>query len=1043
MKKAGSGEMKLPRADNEAGNSAAVTDVALNFCSPLPAPCSLPIALDDLSAEVQERLAEILEGYLNDLELGLSPNAEELVARHPNLSGPIRAHLAGLDFVFRATAPLRPGGEREPGTPHATAKGNSGGSHGCMVPAAPPETAEAARRQLGDFLIVREIGRGGMGVVYEARQVSLDRRVALKVLPFAAVLDRKQVARFANEAQAAAHLNHPNIVPVFASGCDRGVHYYAMQFIEGQSLDLAIRQLRILAADASGAPKDATTPRQTAAATAGENTTGWNPVSSAAELKGGQFFRTVARLGIEAAEALDYAHQCGVVHRDVKPSNLMLDEQGKLWVSDFGLARFDANASLTATGDVLGTVRYMSPEQVAGKPNLVDPRTDVYSLGITLYELATLHDAFAGADRHAFLRWIAEEEPRPPRQVNPAIPVDLETILLKAIARSAQDRYLTAKELAEDLRRFLQGESILARRASLWDRAGKWARRHRTLVAATAVALVVVLVGSLAATLLIASEHAKTKAALAQAETNFHQAEENLERAETHFRQLREVVDRFGVYHAERLEDLPGAEPLRRELLLDTLSYYREFIRYAGDDPSLQSDLAVTYSKAAGVSEQIGDQAAALAAYCQAVEAFTQLAAAHPVESRYQANLALCQNNLGLLLAATGKTQDAENAYQSALEIQKRLSKEQPDSADFQRDLALTYGNLGLLARTVNQPARAERNYRAAIGIQEQLVAKHADQPEYLHHLAISYNNLSFLQAKSEPVKAEESSRKAREIQERLAAAHPANAEYQSDLALSYNNLGALESYNGRTEQAEESYGRAIAIQQQLVRKSPAVSRFRRDLAVSHNNLGRVFSKSDKKDEAAKSFESARAILKELVDDDPEELSYRSSLGGIYNNLGTTLEELHHPDEAAAMYEQAIREQRYCCDRAPQVAEFREFLERHYANERRVLESAGRWKQYVHIATDEGEWLKSDPEGLYRLAVELVAVAKRGGANQESEACIALAAATLGTAIDAGLPHPERIEDDPALSFLCGHAIFENVRKRIEKVPTDAGSVGK
>jgi hypothetical protein len=214
----------------------------------------------------------------------------------------------------------------------------------------------------------------------------------------------------------------------------------------------------------------------------------------------------------------------------------------------------------------------MSPEQVTGKPNLVDSRTDVYSLGITLYELATLHDAFVGSDRQAFMRWINEDEPRPPRQVNPAIPVDLETILLKAIAKSAQDRYLTAKELADDLRWFLEGESILARRANLLDRAGKWARRHRTLAAAAAVSLAVVLVGSLAGTLLIATEHAKTKAALAQAETNFHQAQENLSRAETHFRQLREVVDRFGAYHAERLKDLPGVEPLRRQLLLDTLT---------------------------------------------------------------------------------------------------------------------------------------------------------------------------------------------------------------------------------------------------------------------------------------------------------------------------------------------------------------------------------------------------------------------------------------------------------------------------------------
>ena len=469
---------------------------------------------------------------------------------------------------------------------------------------------------------------------------------------------------------------------------------------------------------------------QAGAVTAGGNSIGWNPVSSAAELKSAQFFGTVARLGIEAAEALDYAHQCGVVHRDIKPSNLMLDEHGKLWISDFGLARFDANASLTATGDVLGTVRYMSPEQVAGKPGAVDPRSDVYSLGITLYELATLQDAFAGSDRQAFLRWITEEEPQPPRQLNPAIPVDLETILLKAIAKSAQDRYLTAKELADDLRRFLEGESILARRANLWDRAGKWARRHRTLVATAAVSLAVVLVGSLAGMLLIAAEHAKTKAALAQAETNFHQAAENLDRAETHFRQLREVVDRFGAYHAERLKDLPGVEPLRRELLLDTLNYYREFIRYASDDPTLTGRSGRDVLQGSGRFGANRRQAGGPGGISSGGRSLHATRAAHPSEPHYQADLALCQNNLGLLLAATGKTQEAAEAYRSALEIQKRLIVEQPDSADFQRDLALTYGNVGLLARTVNQSARAEENFRVAIAIQEPLVAKHPDRPE-------------------------------------------------------------------------------------------------------------------------------------------------------------------------------------------------------------------------------------------------------------------------------------------------------------------------
>jgi serine/threonine protein kinase/Flp pilus assembly protein TadD len=887
-------------------------------------------SIDSLAPDVQQQLAEVLESYLDDLEHGLSPRADDLIARHPGLAEPLRAHLGSLDFLHGASVALRSGGQ------------------------ARSDALDLSCKRLGDYTIVREIGRGGMGVVYEARQISLDRRVALKVLPFAAVLDQKQIARFYNEAQAAAHLQHPNIVPVFFVGCERGVHYYAMQYVDGQPLDLAIRQLRSMAqaGHKRASPSDPTD-SEGRADTASVRSGTWKQFTTSASLKSGDYFRTVANLGVEAAEALDYAHQCGVIHRDVKPSNLLLDDRGKVWITDFGLARFHANDRLTATGDVMGTVRYMSPEQVSGKSGVMDERTDIYSLGVTLYEMATLEEAFAGASRQEFFRRILEEEPRTPRQINPAIPVDLETILLKAMAKSPQDRYPSAKELAQDLKHYIEGEPILARRASLADRAAKWARRHRTLVAAAAAMLLLVLMGSVISSLLIASEHAKTKAALAQAEANLQQAEKNLRRAETHFGQLREVVDRFGAYHAERLKDLPGAEPLRRELLLDTLGYYRGFIQYAGNDPTLQSDLAITYSKAAAVTEQLGDKSAALAEYRQAATAFQAAAALHPEKPQYRADLALCHNNLGLLLSTTGKPGEAEEAYRQALAFQKQLVADDPRSDKFQSDLALTYGNLGLLAGAANQSSKARQAYQEAIRIEEELVKRFPGKPDYLRNLAVSYNNLSFLQAKTDPIKAEESSRQAQSAQEKLVAAHPTIAEYQSDLALSYNNLGALENHNGRLAKAEASYRQAIATQEQLARKSPSVLRFRCDLAVSHNNLGRLYSKSNQLAKANASFERAKAIMKDLVDDYPTELSYQSTLGGILNNLGRVLEQLGRLDDATKTYSQAIEHQRFAYERAQQVAQFRDFLDKHYANYRRALQATGQWDKDAKAAADQ------------------------------------------------------------------------------------------
>jgi serine/threonine protein kinase len=328
-----------------------------------------------------------------------------------------------------------------------------------------------------------------MGVVYEAEQISLERRVALKVLSFAAALDTKHLQRFKNEALAAAQLHHTNIVPVYAVGCERGVHYYAMQFIDGRNLARVVQELRALTRAAADEPD--TSADGPAAAPATPRLLG---LTTADSTTAPEFFPAVARLGVQAAEALEHAHGLGVVHRDVKPANLLVDGRDHLWVTDFGLARLQKDAGLTLTGDLLGTLRYMSPEQAQGKPGLVDHRTDVYSLGASLYELLTLQPAFQAGDRAELLRQIAEDEPPPPRQVNRAIPAGLETIVLKALAKSPAERYATAQELADDLRRFLEDRPILARRPTIGQRLRRWARRHRAAVTAGSVAAAAVLV---------------------------------------------------------------------------------------------------------------------------------------------------------------------------------------------------------------------------------------------------------------------------------------------------------------------------------------------------------------------------------------------------------------------------------------------------------------------------------------------------------------------------------------------------------------------
>jgi tetratricopeptide (TPR) repeat protein len=353
-----------------------------------------------------------------------------------------------------------------------------------------------------------------MGVVYEAEQISLCRRVALKVLPFAAAMDSKQLQRFKNEAQAAAHLHHTNIVPVYGVGCERGVHYYAMQFIEGQTLAKMIADLRsqnVALPKRGDRPADESAPPPTGeyypASSVPPSEISEPPsaipptqpvagLSTEHSIKSAAYFRTVANLGVQAAEALEHAHDQGVIHRDIKPANLLVDGRGNLWITDFGLAHCQNQAGLTMSGDLVGTLRYMSPEQALAKRVLIDHRTDIYSLGVTLYELLTLEPAFSGSDRQELLRQIAFEEPRPLRRLNKPIPAELETIVLKAMEKNPAERYATAQELADDLGRFLEDKPIRAKGPTLVQRARKWSRRHKALVWATAiVGLVVALLG--------------------------------------------------------------------------------------------------------------------------------------------------------------------------------------------------------------------------------------------------------------------------------------------------------------------------------------------------------------------------------------------------------------------------------------------------------------------------------------------------------------------------------------------------------------------
>jgi serine/threonine protein kinase/cytochrome c-type biogenesis protein CcmH/NrfG len=439
---------------------------------------------------INAELEQLLEAAVARLQAGENVDLNELAVAHPEHAEEIRQLLPAIEMLVGMGA----------AGADVTAEI---GSH-LHAADATTTTAPTPLRQLGDFRIIRELGRGGMGTVFEAEQLSMGRRVALKVLPFAALAHEKSLQRFRNEVRAAASLDHPHIVAVYSVGEERGVHFYAMQLIRGQSLAEVILQQRRVHDPLPPAGRGVPAPGSPAASGNEDPTidSAISPpstapieqarVSTARDSKyAAERFRTAARLGIQAAEALQHAHDQGVLHRDIKPGNLLLDADGKLYVTDFGLARIQSDAGMTMTGDIVGTLRYMAPEQALAKRVVIDHRADVYSLGATLYELLTLQPAFGETDRSELLKQIAFEDPKPLRKLDRRIPAELETIILKAMEKSPHARYQSAQALVHDLRAFLDNLPISAKPSTWRDRVLKWSRRHPAGVRASLFALLV------------------------------------------------------------------------------------------------------------------------------------------------------------------------------------------------------------------------------------------------------------------------------------------------------------------------------------------------------------------------------------------------------------------------------------------------------------------------------------------------------------------------------------------------------------------------
>jgi len=721
-------------------------------------------------------------------------------------------------------------------------------------------------RTLGDYRLNREIGRGGMGIVFEAEQVSLGRKVAVKILPPLSNLDQRHIDRFIAESRAAAKLRHSHIVPVYGVGCVDSVYFYSMPLIESKKLA--------------------------------------GPLSH----------RRVAVIASRVASALHHAHENGIVHRDIKPSNLLLDEQDKIWVADFGLARSHLTGSITASGAVVGTMRYMSPEQALGDTELVDRRTDIYALGVTMYELLVGRCPFDASERQVFLAELERGEPENLRKQDRTIPIDLETIVLKAIAREPSQRYRTAEQLANDLERFLSGEVISARRPSVGDCFGKWVRRNRALVVVGASAWAALSIITLFASIQLFDYSAKTQKAL-------NSSRASLAEADAFYDSAREVVDHLAMRVSPKLDGIPGATNVRRELLRDTLRYYKSFMKRVAENPLRRRELATTQMTVAQIAEQLDAYQEAIQAYQQAIQILSGIP-----DSKFDEGL--CWNNLGSLWEKAGHITWADRAYANATAcLSSTEIRERPP--EVARRFAVTLAARGNLLRKAGDNLLAADYLDDAAKVQRELIAKASIGTDLgialRHDLLVTLGNRTICFGRADIDRAisvsENSVQLAREI-----AAHYSEGGCSGrfvaleDVMVAYSNRIALLLSNREISSAIELSIEQIDLCTDLCKFNLAEPDTLHELASAENRLGRLYAVSARTAEQKFAFTRALAILNRLVTDVPSNARYRASLATVnYNNavLANTSGESDAYLKYLAAYQ---RELKWLQDNAPGLA---------------------------------------------------------------------------------------------------------------------------
>jgi len=803
--------------------------------------------------------------------------------------------------------------------------------------------------RLGDFRLLQKLKGGGMGVVYAAEQVSLGRVVALKLIRPEQLYFPGSRERFQREAEAIARLRHPGIVPIYSVGEERGIPYFAMELVNGCSLTEVVRALSDREPERLR-EKDLTAILESKL----EAGPGERPSGSPVPPRRGSWADACVRITRDLADALSHAHRLGVLHRDLKPSNVMITREGRVVLLDFGLAVLEGASRLTSAGSRVGSAPYMPPEQISGQPNEVDERSDVYSLGVTLYELLTLRLPFPQTNLQALRLSVVTGQAPPVRRLNPAVSWDVETVCRKAMDPDPARRYASAEAFSRDLTNILNQQPIEAARAGAALRLLRFCQRRPALAVTAMLGSILVVGVPLTYALVTERANRRIQAALTQRNAQFTRAERNLRRS-------MDAVERMLTRFSDReLAGLPRMERVRREVLEDARKIYEGLAGDQPDDPIVRLRIAQSTAKIAGLHVLLGEIDPGFSAYRHSLEAFGELLRETPLEPEARSGAAHVRAQLGLLSMRTGDFDAAESLLLEALSSWRQLDRELPENPGVTSGLIETSNALERFYLLTHRFDEALEQGQLAL-LEARSAAKRSG---HAHDLALALGNLASVRlARGESKEAEDLFEETVMVTGRLLDHDPNDSTAISTRASTLLNLALLYQGDGRLTAAERALAQVLQEFGRQVEQQPERTDLREMLARAGIQMGEIHIDLQREIDAAADFREALEQARRLVLDAPELHSARTLLSNCLGSLADLEVRAGRVSEAAPLYREGI-------ELLARLAEENPEDETHHSNQGQNLEGLA----YVALASDRpGEQIEllQQALGCYRAAFDL------------------------------------------------------------------------